>query len=140
GLEIAQEQIERVDEKVLAAVPVPVHKTGDPLGKEFPKGQFRKRAEVDVRDMGKFEHGADITHEAANRYPFSRSGAQRAMMGSGLPEVGGFRSRAALWVLHRIFALTRGMTDRKSTRLNSSHVKISYAVFCLKKKNLNSRR
>src|SRR5699024_12231877 len=27
-------------------------------------------------------------------------------------------------------------TDRKSTRLNSSHVSISYAVFCLKKKNL----
>src|SRR5690606_39407079 len=28
-------------------------------------------------------------------------------------------------------------TDRKSTRLNSSHVKISYAVFCLKKKKSN---
>src|SRR5438874_10455053 len=28
--------------------------------------------------------------------------------------------------------------DRKSTRLNSSHVEISYAVFCLKKKNLTS--
>src|SRR5690606_41065541 len=28
-----------------------------------------------------------------------------------------------------------GEQDRKSTRLNSSHVKISYAVFCLKKKN-----
>src|SRR5690625_7107533 len=28
----------------------------------------------------------------------------------------------------------RGPTDRKSTRLNSSHVAISYAVFCLKKK------
>src|SRR5207302_2635896 len=27
-----------------------------------------------------------------------------------------------------------GARDRKSTRLNSSHVKISYAVFCLKKK------
>src|SRR5699024_11901792 len=27
--------------------------------------------------------------------------------------------------------------DRKSTRLNSSHVSISYAVFCLKKKNNN---
>src|SRR5690606_40895896 len=27
-------------------------------------------------------------------------------------------------------------TDRKSTRLNSSHVKISYAVFCLKKKKI----
>src|SRR5690606_39294823 len=31
-------------------------------------------------------------------------------------------------------AQTAGV-DRKSTRLNSSHVKISYAVFCLKKKN-----
>src|SRR5256885_2742826 len=28
-----------------------------------------------------------------------------------------------------------GMKDRKSTRLNSSHLVISYAVFCLKKKN-----
>src|SRR5206468_9460727 len=27
-------------------------------------------------------------------------------------------------------------TDRKSTRLNSSHDQISYAVFCLKKKNI----
>src|SRR5438132_9564209 len=29
--------------------------------------------------------------------------------------------------------------DRKSTRLNSSHTVISYAVFCLKKKNLHRR-
>src|SRR5690554_7489579 len=29
--------------------------------------------------------------------------------------------------------------DRKSTRLNSSHVRISYAVFCLKKKNSEHR-
>src|SRR2546430_3463718 len=28
--------------------------------------------------------------------------------------------------------------DRKSTRLNSSHSQISYAVFCLKKKNINN--
>src|SRR5258707_4869873 len=28
--------------------------------------------------------------------------------------------------------------DRKSTRLNSSHANISYAVFCLKKKNIQS--
>src|SRR4249919_424180 len=32
------------------------------------------------------------------------------------------------------FAEHKGYSDRKSTRLNSSHVKISYAVFCLKKK------
>src|SRR5437868_9444648 len=30
------------------------------------------------------------------------------------------------------------LPDRKSTRLNSSHVSISYAVFCLKKKTLRS--
>src|SRR3989442_7680465 len=30
--------------------------------------------------------------------------------------------------------------DRKSTRLNSSHVRISYAVFCLKKKKNASKR
>src|SRR2546430_11576516 len=30
--------------------------------------------------------------------------------------------------------------DRKSTRLNSSHSQISYAVFCLKKKNKNHSR
>src|SRR5437660_5652487 len=30
--------------------------------------------------------------------------------------------------------------DRKSTRLNSSHVAISYAVFCLKKKKKKTRR
>src|SRR3989442_7594170 len=34
---------------------------------------------------------------------------------------------------HRVLELT----DRKSTRLNSSHVRISYAVFCLKKKTHN---
>src|SRR5690606_41599131 len=32
-----------------------------------------------------------------------------------------------------------GAKDRKSTRLNSSHVKISYAVFCLKKKIMKER-
>src|SRR5690606_40673185 len=51
-----------------------------------------------------------------------------------LKKVGGF-ARASQYVKnirkkndHVLFL------DRKSTRLNSSHVKISYAVFCLKKK------
>src|SRR5690606_41666292 len=42
---------------------------------------------------------------------------------------GGGRARA-----YRIGPGPAAGTDRKSTRLNSSHVKISYAVFCLKKK------
>src|SRR3712207_7821917 len=33
-----------------------------------------------------------------------------------------------------------GGEDRKSTRLNSSHANISYAVFCLKKKTIGCRR
>src|SRR5699024_11891196 len=37
------------------------------------------------------------------------------------------------YLFHRL-ALYVGTEDRKSTRLNSSHVSISYAVFCLKKK------
>src|SRR5207247_9703577 len=35
---------------------------------------------------------------------------------------------------------TEGVPDRKSTRLNSSHEWISYAVFCLKKKKYDQRR
>src|SRR5436305_6268615 len=41
------------------------------------------------------------------------------------------------FVAHRAFDRIAGVADvqdRKSTRLNSSHVRISYAVFCLKKK------
>src|SRR5438132_4979668 len=36
------------------------------------------------------------------------------------------------WVLHHM--VQNPIQDRKSTRLNSSHTVISYAVFCLKKK------
>src|SRR5439155_13938704 len=36
-----------------------------------------------------------------------------------------------------VTACSTGAQDRKSTRLNSSHVAISYAVFCLKKKNMD---
>src|SRR5258708_14424266 len=41
--------------------------------------------------------------------------------------------------LHRTLVQGQGR-DRKSTRLNSSHQIISYAVFCLKKKNYTSVR
>src|SRR3712207_8727820 len=38
---------------------------------------------------------------------------------------------------HVLLPLLRPLLDRKSTRLNSSHANISYAVFCLKKKKHN---
>src|SRR3712207_8532569 len=51
--------------------------------------------------------------------------------GSGVPHPGrGHPAASAL--MDRID--TSGAGDRKSTRLNSSHANISYAVFCLKKK------
>src|SRR2546430_12147878 len=41
---------------------------------------------------------------------------------------------------HDVAAARRAEADRKSTRLNSSHSQISYAVFCLKKKKNNHLR
>src|SRR5437773_4833159 len=43
-----------------------------------------------------------------------------------------FRFMAESWVVED--PLDKADADRKSTRLNSSHITISYAVFCLKKK------
>src|SRR2546430_13733236 len=51
----------------------------------------------------------------------------------------GFLSRK-YWIVDRRCSRLRRDTrreDRKSTRLNSSHSQISYAVFCLKKKNIS---
>src|SRR5256885_8855326 len=42
----------------------------------------------------------------------------------------------AFTIDHRVETTLLAAQDRKSTRLNSSHLVISYAVFCLKKKNL----
>src|SRR3712207_7748568 len=42
-----------------------------------------------------------------------------------------FRNRYLMWLKNET---REGLLDRKSTRLNSSHANISYAVFCLKKK------
>src|SRR5256885_7228145 len=59
-----------------------------------------------------------------------------------------FRSRANLALLRRRIGVLEGHAfivsahdplDRKSTRLNSSHLVISYAVFCLKKKNTDPK-
>src|SRR3989442_3009855 len=53
------------------------------------------------------------------------------------------RSQVILEVLVEIGiqqVLEHHIADRKSTRLNSSHVRISYAVFCLKKKKTTIMR
>src|SRR5438477_8815897 len=52
-----------------------------------------------------------------------------------------YRPAAVVWrtvfsPVATLLATTVAPGDRKSTRLNSSHMSISYAVFCLKKKNV----
>src|SRR5688500_8747352 len=65
------------------------------------------------------EHGVDFLLD--NRHLWLRSNQQRAIM----------RVRTEI---------ESAIQDRKSTRLNSSHLVISYAVFCLKKKNTTTSR
>src|SRR5690606_15417336 len=72
--------------------------------------------------------------------------------GGGVPQAGGFigllQDQLQIRNLEENVARLKEnllILDRKSTRLNSSHVKISYAVFCLKKKkkkqrNINDRK
>src|SRR5690625_5568137 len=59
----------------------------------------------------------------------SGTGRMRPAPGSGMEVAKVVRPRGCV----------KGTSDRKSTRLNSSHVAISYAVFCLKKKKKGRR-
>src|SRR5258707_10906955 len=68
------------------------------------------------------------THETAA--PIARS--RRSSGGANRRRPRGDRDRAS--ELRRDLAIGAAELDRKSTRLNSSHANISYAVFCLKKK------
>src|SRR2546426_8240044 len=64
-----------------------------------------------------------------------REAAARDLRREGLRREGHGAARAARHGRHRD---RRARVDRKSTRLNSSHLVISYAVFCLKKKKKNN--
>src|SRR5687768_18249893 len=69
--------------------------------------------------------------------------APRRIVGSGLGTTSGrdilvAPSPSGSRFCH-IWNSARATRDRKSTRLNSSHGYISYAVFCLKKKNIKQR-
>src|SRR2546426_5637215 len=55
---------------------------------------------------------------------------------AGLTSQIDFKAGACGPILHCASAVPVDQGDRKSTRLNSSHLVISYAVFCLKKKKI----
>src|SRR5690242_20808049 len=77
-----------------------------------------------VKRLRGLADGVDVDHERrrgellAPRFDERTGAAQAPLLGAGERHD------------HRVF---RGIRDRKSTRLNSSHMSISYAVFCLKK-------
>src|SRR3712207_7264679 len=78
---------------------------------------FRSRLEDDARDARRIDAGLEEQLEAANR----------VVRGDAAVRI---RPRRAVDLRRE-----RPEADRKSTRLNSSHANISYAVFCLKKKH-----
>src|SRR5690348_17557196 len=78
---------------------------------------FRSRAERPAREAAEAAKTADESKKAA-----ASAAREAASLSVSL--------RKLEWLKHRA-------EDRKSTRLNSSHPSISYAVFCLKKKKIN---
>src|SRR5690625_5600023 len=81
-----------------------------------------------------------VFHETANPRVGANADAHARLQASG-------NVRNASWhvqgddreVVRSFESDVRCWQDRKSTRLNSSHVAISYAVFCLKKKNKQTK-
>src|SRR5690242_21393773 len=80
-------------------------------------------------------HAGEVARDASNGRDTGKAVPQVSVHGqveSGVEAAHGFVKRAP--PEHR-----RLRKDRKSTRLNSSHMSISYAVFCLKKKKKSKR-
>src|SRR5690606_35946326 len=86
-------------------------------------------------DIAFLPDGSALITEREGRLRILEDGQLRGEPIEGLPELVVSGQGGLLDVLlHPDFENNRVLLDRKSTRLNSSHVKISYAVFCLKKK------
>src|SRR5437899_6221322 len=89
-------------------------------GKSVPNARARTSGRTSARGP------RDHAHHDAVRRRDPRRGGPRSTRGRRASEEG-----------DGLGASAGRRTDRKSTRLNSSHLGISYAVFCLKKKKMN---
>src|SRR5256886_17373950 len=89
-----------------------------------------------VRGGGPLQPGSRVEQRAKLILGMSRSRSQEVTVVEpprSLGFAGPIGTSAARWGME-FEPADDGQTDRKSTRLNSSHSQISYAVFCLKKK------
>src|SRR5690606_41352349 len=82
-----------------------------------------------IGDVGAYAEHLDAAHLASLRQEirYATARAARRQLLLQLFEL----TLQPLLLAHELFDLFQQARDRKSTRLNSSHVKISYAVFCL---------
>src|SRR5690554_728660 len=92
-----------------------------------------------------FAYSTRETKQLFKRDPFFLIpvGLSLTFISAILPAFAGENFLSALWFAESLEVnhkadkkFSPAKADRKSTRLNSSHVRISYAVFCLKKKNI----
>src|SRR5687768_17705612 len=109
-----------------------VTKASKPI--QEPEIKEKKKYNYTVKTGRPTEYTTELAIEFCNRLIRSASVAE-VCRADDMPD----RSTIFLWKLQNkggdFLDLYEQAQDRKSTRLNSSHGYISYAVFCLKKKN-----
>src|SRR5699024_12857091 len=90
------------------------------------------------RPLFSFSFSCSLDHRDLHSFPTRRSSDLRRSDAGSVPRrspcVEAVRRARGSTALRCCSSTTFSHGDRKSTRLNSSHVSISYAVFCLKKK------
>ena len=121
-----------------------VQKCGLPvLGYDVVQQQmdaFREAGGIPVSDPAEIYKACDVILQILPTHPIIRNSVEQAIQYGKPGNVIVDLSSTAPDIILELYqqAKDAGMfqnEDRKSTRLNSSHLVISYAVFCLKKKN-----
>src|SRR3712207_8902319 len=72
------------------------------------------------------------------RFSNNKTSSVTMSVSAKLMAAGANQQLVATKLQEKLSDVAEPVRDRKSTRLNSSHANISYAVFCLKKKNKNT--
>src|SRR5256885_14334800 len=118
----------------------PVHKASTVIFENV--AAMRRRQWLDKSSYTYGLHGTPTTFLLEERLSALEGGLQCLLVPSGLAAIA-TTSLALLRTGDEMLlpdnAYGPNKTDRKSTRLNSSHLVISYAVFCLKKKKTNNK-